>query len=162
MAEIVVHGVVVGKQADASVFDYVPVVQKDWGHLQAGTFRYLFIPRNQLKDGDDDESSVSSFSDSDDSEHRAEREMKEKLKKEAEGNENSEGGSLAWNVNLNRVAVENGVDISGLRIRHQMSTDAMLLYIHVENLKQEASFVEDETLGDAILNPGHKYSQSIL
>ena len=84
------------------------------------------------------------------------------LKKEAEGNENSEGGSLAWNVNLNRVAVENGVDISGLRIRHQMSTDAMLLYIHVENLKQEASFVEDETLGDAILNPGHKYSQSIL
>ena len=86
------------------------------------------------------------------------------LKKEAEGNENSQGGGpLAWNVNLNRVAAENDLDISGLRIRHQMSTEAMLLYIHVETLKQEASFVdEDDTLEDAILNPGHKYSQSIL
>lgn len=110
MAEIVVHGVVVGKQADASVFDYVPVVQKDWGHLQPGTFRYLFIPRNQLKDGDDDESSVSSFSDSDDSEHRAEREMKEKLKKEAEERKNADSGTRSRGLSLMSRFAKKGMD----------------------------------------------------
>ncbi|KAH8097799.1 hypothetical protein JL720_713 [Aureococcus anophagefferens] len=93
MAEIIVHGQVVGRAADASQFEYKPTVQVEWGHLQPGVFRYLFIPRNQLKDGDDDDSSVSSFSDSDDSEHRAEKEMKEKLKKDQEDRENADSGT---------------------------------------------------------------------
>ena len=82
MAEIIVHGQVVGNAADASRFEYVPLKEIDWGHLQPGTFRYLFIPRNQLKDDGDDSSSVSSFSDSDDSEHRMEREEKAKKARE--------------------------------------------------------------------------------
>ena len=60
MAEIVVHGVVVGKQADASVFDYVPVVQKDWGFdfaslaakLQNDGYRASLAPAAALPSGD--------------------------------------------------------------------------------------------------------------
>ncbi|KAH8068843.1 hypothetical protein JL721_6415 [Aureococcus anophagefferens] len=100
MAEIIVHGQVVGRAADASQFEYKPTVQVEWGHLQPGVFRYLFIPRNQLKDGDDDDSSVSSFSDSDDSEHRAEKEMKEKLKKDQEDRENADSGTRSRGLSL--------------------------------------------------------------
>ena len=93
-----IHGQVVGQAADTSQFEYVPRVDVDWGHLQPGTFRHLFIPRSELKE--DDESSVSSFSDSDDSEHREERERKEKAAREFAERTGTDAGNASRGMSL--------------------------------------------------------------
>jgi hypothetical protein len=98
MAEIMIHGQSVGAAADASRFEYVPRVEVEWGHLQPGTFRHLFIPRNELQD--DGDSSVSSFSDSDDSEHREEREKKERAAKQFAEQTGTDKGSASRGLSL--------------------------------------------------------------